>query len=265
MEKRKKITVITGACGGLGKAFVETLAAMGEPLLLLGRDAHRLAALQTEICSRFGVTAELFQADLTDDADRLRFDEYLLENQFLVQRLINVAGVDIQKPFSEYTQNKIVLQVRVNFEGAVSLCRLALKYKSEEMEIINICSICGLYPMPYFALYSATKRALWTFSVALRQECKKQGVKVTAVLPGAIPTREDIKEQIKGQGLWGKLAAKSPAFVAKKSLSAVKKNKKTCVPGGWNRVAYCCTKLIPLSLKLHFIAKRWSKISKDAF
>ena len=47
----------------------------------------------------------------------------------------------------------------------------------------------------------------------LREEVKKQNVAVTAILPGAMPTRDDIKEQIKGQGLWGRLAVKSPQAV----------------------------------------------------
>ena len=119
--------------------------------------------------------------------------------------------------------------------------------------------------MPYFAIYSATKAALTSFSVALREEMKGQNVAVTAVLPGAMPTREDIKEQIKGQGIWGKLAAKSPAWVAAYALKAVKKNKRRVIPGFWNKVMRVSTALLPESWKIRFIAKRWSKISKDAF
>ena len=91
------------------------------------------------------------------------------------------------------------------------------------------------------------------------------GVRVTAVLPGAIPTRDDVKEQIKGQGLWGKLAAKSPRFVAEQSLKAVAKNKGKTVIGFANKCMNISTKLIPLPLKLRFIARRWGKISKDSF
>jgi short-subunit dehydrogenase len=80
-----------------------------------------------------------------------------------------------------------------------------------------------------------------------------------------MPTRDDVKEQIKGQGLWGKMAVKSPAYVAEKSLCAVKKNKRQIIPGFWNKVMNFGTKILPLSWKLKFIAKRWSKISKDAF
>ena len=258
-------TIITGACGGLGGAFTETLAAQGENLLLIGRNIERLEQLRESLCVRYGLTARIYALDLTDTVQILVFEKYLKENDVRICRLINAAGADIQKPFAKYTQEKIAFQCRVNFEGATALCRLALAYKAKTLEIVNISSVSGIYPMPYFAVYSATKRALWSFSVALREEVKKDGVRVTAVLPGAMPTRQDICAQIEGQGLWGKLAAKSPQYVAEKSLQAVRKNKRTFIPGFWNRVMYYGTKLIPLSWKLRFIAKRWSKISKDAF
>ena len=119
--------------------------------------------------------------------------------------------------------------------------------------------------MPYFALYSAAKSALTSFSAALREEMKGKGVRVTAVLPGAMPTRADIRKQIEGQGLWGRLAAKSPGFVAEKSLKAAARNRRKYIPGFWNRALNAFMKILPLSWKLKFIARRWSKISKDAF
>ena len=119
--------------------------------------------------------------------------------------------------------------------------------------------------MPYFAVYSATKAALTSFSMALREEMKNANVAVTAILPGAMPTRADIKEQIKGQGLWGKLAAKTPERVALVSLKAVSKNKRKVIVGFWNKMMRVFTCWIPTSWRLYFIAKRWSKISKDAF
>ena len=119
--------------------------------------------------------------------------------------------------------------------------------------------------MPYFAIYSATKGALTSFSQALREEVKGKGVHVTAILPGAMPTREDIKEQIKGQGLWGKLAAKTPQSVARVALKAVEKNRRKVIVGFWNKLMRIGTAWMPTSWRLKFIANRWSKITKDAF
>ena len=106
---------------------------------------------------------------------------------------------------------------------------------------------------------------LTNFFTALHYELKKDGVNVTVILPGGVPTRPDIIEDIKGQGLWGRLSAKSPSFVAKKSLKAVKKNKIKYIPGAFNRFLDFIMKLAPKKIVLNFIAKRWKKQTKDAF
>jgi short-subunit dehydrogenase len=259
-------TLITGATGGLGKAFVEVCAERKENMILTGRSIEKLSFVKTEILERYPeLDVRLYAADFADEESRNAAFSQMEKDGLQICRLINVAGADIQKAFAEYTQEKIVFQCRATFEGAAAFCLFAIKNKAENLEIINISSVSGIYPMPYFALYSALKGALTSFSLSLREEMKGKGVKVTAVLPGAMPTRPDVKEQIKGQGLWGKLAAKSPKYVAEKSLIAAKKNRRKIIPGFWNKMMNVGTKLLPLSLKMKFIAKRWSKISKDAF
>lgn len=263
--QRKDYALITGATGGLGKAFVYHLAKCGYRLILTGRNAEKLNALQCELQEKYGNNPLAYPLDLTVESSRNAFFSFLEKENVRISLLINVAGVDIQKSFESYTQEKIAFQCRVNFESAVSFCHFAIKNRAERLEIINISSVSGIYPMPYFAIYSATKGALTSFSIALREEMKGKNVAVTAVLPGAMPTRADIKEQIKGQGLWGKLAVKSPEWVAEYSLKAVRKNKRKVIPGFWNKIMRVCTAWLPQSWKLRFIARRWSKISKDSF
>ena len=258
--------LITGATGGLGKAFAHTLAKRGARLILTGRSEEKLIALKNELLTKYAVSEVLyFAADLADEAGRGALMSQIKTKACAIRLLVNAAGADVQKPFAEYTQEKLIFQTRVNFEAAVSLCRFAYENRAARLEIINIASVSGLYPMPYFALYSATKSALTSFSVALREEWKKDNVAVTAILPGAMPTRADRKEQIKGQGLWGKLATKSPESVAEYSLKAVRKNKRKAIVGFWNKLMRVGTAILPQSWKLRFIAKRWSKIKKDAF
>lgn len=266
INTEQKYALVTGATGGLGKAFATTLAEGGYSLLLTGRSEEKLLALQTELKKRYPQTqTRIYPADLADGESRARMAERITEEGLRLSLLVNVAGADIQKGLAEYTQEKIAFQCRVNFEAAVSLCRFAIERKAEKLEIVNISSVSGIYPMPYFAIYSATKSALTAFSQSLREEMKGKNVSVTAILPGAMPTRDDVKEQIKGQGLWGKLAAKSPESVAVASLKAVRKNKRKVIIGFWNKVMRIATCWLPTSWRLRFIAKRWSKISKDAF
>lgn len=258
--------LITGATGGLGKAFVFALAKRKRKLILTGRNEEKLLALRQEVFEKYSLDdVYVYAADLANEQDRYALTEKIAASGVKIGLLVNAAGADIQKEFALYTQEKISFQCRVNFEAAVSTCRFAIEHRAEYLEIINISSVSGIYPMPYFAIYSATKAALTSFSIALREELKGKNAAVTAVLAGAMPTRDDIKEQIKGQGLWGKLAAKSPEWVAEYSLKAVRKNKRKTIAGAWNKIMYFGTALLPQNLKLRYIANRWRKISKDAF
>ena len=266
MDGRKEsYTLITGACGGLGRAYTDVCAEDGN-LLLTGRSPERLAALKAETeRAHPGTKVAVFACDLTRETDRAALYAFLEDGGFVFHRLCNVAGADIQKAFEKYTEEKITLQCRINFEAAVSVTRAVLDRRAADLEIVTVSSISGAYPMPYFAIYSAAKSALVSFFSALRLELKKEGVRVTCVMPGGIPTRPDIVENIRGQGLWGRLSAKPPAFVVKKSLKAARKNRRLCIPGFWNRFIYTVPRILPLSLRMKFIARRWSKIEKDAF
>ena len=268
ISKPDGYALITGATGGLGKAFVRLLASEGYPLILTGRSEEKLKKRFIEFKPSFVESnylnhVKIYAMDLTKIEERQAFFNDLRGSKMAM--LVNVAGVDTQKAVTTYSQEKIAMQCRVNLESAISMCKEAVLNKAQHLDIINISSLSGLYPMPYFAIYSATKSALTYFSIAFREEVKHKGVHVTAVTPAGIPTREDIKRQIQGQGLWGKLTSKSADFIALKSLRAVRKNKRKLVPGFWNRLMCKATALLPLSWKLKFIANRWSKISKDAF
>lgn len=255
--------LITGACGGLGGAFVRSLAGRGEDLYLTGRSGERLSALAGDVQKQYGVDVGYAACDLRNSDERIAFFARLEREGVRVKRLVYVAGVDTQMAFEKYGEEKIVLQARANFEGAVSFIRGALALCAPgECEILIVGSVSGLCPMPYFALYSATKKALEQFCLALRVELKGRA-KVCCVLPGAIPTRADVKAYIAAQGLWGRLAALPPEKVAAKALKAVGKNRGRVVIGFWNKCLQMFMKIVPLRLKLRFIARRWGKTEKD--
>ena len=258
-------TFISGATGGIGRAFAFACAADGN-LFLTGRSAEKLDLLRAEIQAEYPACAvEAFPCDLTDLSSRGRLYAYVAERGLIFSRLCNVAGVDIQKAFEKYTEEKIAFQCRVNLEGTLSVTRFVLSRRAPSLEIVTIGSISGVYPMPYFAIYSATKSALASFFSSLRLELKGQNVRITTIEPGGVYTRPDIVKDIEGQGLWGRLSAKSPAYIAKKSLKAAKKNKRICRPGFWNKFVAAVPRILPLGVRMRFIARRWKKLEKDAF
>ena len=258
-------TFISGATGGLGRTYAFILAGKGCDLFLTARNAVRLDALKNEIIGKYGVKVECFPCELTSEEKRAELIAHIRKNGFVFDRIINVAGADIQKPFTEYTPEKALFQIRVNCESAVLLTLGLLNSRAKKTELLTVGSMSGVSPMPYFALYSASKTFLQSFFTSLHYELKKEGVKVTTVLPGGMPTRPDLIEEIKKQGLGGRLSSKPPEFVVKKSLKAVAKNKIICVPGAFNKFLYFIMKISPKRIVLSFIARRWKSHRKDAF
>ncbi len=257
-------TMITGATGGLGSAFARESAERGDDLFLTARSEEKLSALCNDLHSLYPKQEfRYFACDLTDSESRQAL--FAAAQNLPLKRLLNVAGADIQKAFCAYTQEKILFQCRVNFESAVAITHFFLQHCMEKAEVLTVSSISAVYPMPYFALYSATKKAEQQFFCALHCELKNRNIHVTTLLPGAIPTRPDVIEDIRRQGLWGRMAKLAPARVAKIGLDAVRKNKNCVIPGFWNKCMRFFTAPIPLALKMRFIQKRWSKQEKDAF
>ena len=258
-------TFVSGATGGIGKAFVFECAKQKQNLFLTGRSIEKLESLKQQIVEQYDVDVQICPCMLDDEQSRADMFAFIDSIDARFDKIINVAGVDIQKGVMDYTLSKLIFQMRVNVEATITNTYSLLQRRADEVEIITISSMSGVSPMPYFALYSATKCCLTNFFSSLRIELKKQGVKVTTVLPGGVPTRPDIIQDIKGQGLWGKLSAKSPEYVAKTSLKKVKKNKRIHIPGFFNKLLYHFMKFVPLGLKMRFIANRWKKQTKDAF
>ncbi len=260
-------TLVTGACGGLGRAFCELLAARGERLFLTGTSEERLFALSEELRARYPGLCVLFRpCDLKDSAAREEFFAAADACGATFSRLVYVAGVDTQMAFEKYDEARIVAQARVNLEGAVSFLSgvIARAPLDGATELLTVGSMSGTVPMPYFALYSATKRALLQFTCALHEELKGRA-KVTCVLPGGMPTRPDIVENIKTHGLFGKLSALPPQKVAAASLLAVQKNRRKKVVGFWNQLLYFTECVLPMSVKTRVICRIWRNTEKDHF
>lgn len=259
-------SLVTGACGGIGKAFCHQLAKDNENLILLGRSEDKLEKLKGELLAiNPSIFIECLAVDLSSDSSLSQAISLLREKKIIFSGFYFVAGIDTRKPFEEYSYDKISMQARVNFESAVKLSKFCLENRAENIKMLIVSSACGLTPMPYFSLYSATKSALVYFFKGLKAEQRGKNVKITVVCPGSVPTRDDIKEDIKAQGLQGKLSKLEPKKVVKKSLKALKRNKTVFIPGFYNKMVAFVSKLTPYSIKSRVIAKKFKNKVKDAF
>lgn len=259
-------TFISGATGGIGKAFCKEIAKSGAEIFITGRSGEKLEILKRELISLGARAVEYFPCDLTSETSRKEMLAFTDERGLKFERIINVAGVDTQKGFLKYTEEKLLFQLRVNAEATTTLTHALLLRRAEgKTSVITIASMSGVKPMPYFAVYSATKAMLINLFTALHYELKSENVNVTVVMPGGVPTRPDIIEDIKGQGLWGKLSSKPASYIAEKALIASKKNKVKCIPGFFNKFMYFLESVAPRGMAERFILRRWKKQEKDAF
>jgi short-subunit dehydrogenase len=129
----------------------------------------------------------------------------------------------------------------------------------QRFRLINVCSLAGFYPMPYKATYAASKRFLLDFSRALREEIKSFGT-VTALCPAGMPTTVECMRSMFAQGYWGLATSMNPEVVARRTLRAALKGRAVVIPGLLNQFIQGLSAMVPSSIAIRYVAKRWSKV-----
>lgn len=189
--QNSRVAVVTGASRGIGKAIAEKLAANGFDLLLVSRNEFKLYQALEELLLKYpGVSIKARAFDLSDAAATKACGDWIFSNASAPAVLINNAGTFL--PGDIYKQEEGVLesQLATNLYSAYHLTRALLPAMTAQKSghIFNICSIASLRAYPNGGAYSISKFALYGFSQNLREEMKPHGIKVTAVLPGAVMT-----------------------------------------------------------------------------
>ncbi|HEX3279616.1 MAG TPA: SDR family NAD(P)-dependent oxidoreductase, partial [Pyrinomonadaceae bacterium] len=172
--------LITGASKGLGKYFARALAARKQNLILVARSKDRLEGLASELRDSQGILAEPWETDLALPGAGFQLAEKLRARNFQVELLVNNAGFGERGNFWDLPLERQLQMIHLQNTAVVEMTYqlLPAMIKAGRGSIINISSLAGLQPVPYAAIYSATKSFLITFSMALREELRPTGVKV---------------------------------------------------------------------------------------
>ena len=188
--------IITGASKGMGLAMAEKFAANNHNLILCARNEVQLYKAMEELLLKFpGSIIKCLATDLSEKALTKDFGNWAQKQAAQmpggkVDILINNAGQF--QPGSIYNEEEGLLEsmLAANLYSAYHLTRVLLPHMMENKtgHIFNICSIASLNAYKNGGAYSISKFALLGFSKNLREEMKPYGIKVTAVLPGAVYT-----------------------------------------------------------------------------
>jgi short-subunit dehydrogenase len=262
MNFSKMTALITGAAGGVGKAFAVECASRGWDLFLTDARGDPLEVLAEGLRHAYGVAVESCACDLTDPAAREALFARIAASGHTLTILINVAGLDYEGPFYEQSAQNIQTILRVNIEATLAVMHAALRYRDpwETFHIINVASLAAFYPMPVKATYAASKRFLLDFSLALREELRNQNASVTILCPAGMPTTMECIHAIEAQGLAGHLTTVDVGRVADLTLNAALRGKAVVIPGAANRILQVLGSLVPAPLLAGLIGSRWSAV-----
>ncbi|MFN4314598.1 MAG: SDR family NAD(P)-dependent oxidoreductase [Chitinophagaceae bacterium] len=183
--------LITGASRGIGKALARQFGAQGYDLLLSSRSEVALYACVEEMMTHFpniNVWGRAF--DLAEKDSCKQLAAWAIEKAGGPDIVVNNAGIFVPGAVHNEPEGALEQQIETNLYSAYHLTRAILPAMMERGKghIFNICSIASLKAYPNGGAYGISKFALYGFSQNLREEMKPHGIKVTAVLPGAVLT-----------------------------------------------------------------------------
>ncbi len=177
--------LVTGATAGIGAAFARRLAADGWHLVLVARDAARLAEFAADLTGRHGGEVETISADLSTDDGCAEVERRIAEGS-PVELLVNNAGVSLNTPFLRSLAEAEARLLRLNVHAVMRLTLAALRPMTERRHgaVINVSSVAGFGAIMPGSTYSASKAWVTNFSESIGLSARPFGVRVMALCPG---------------------------------------------------------------------------------
>ncbi|KKB13693.1 AraC family transcriptional regulator [Devosia geojensis] len=185
----KPVAVVTGASSGIGAGYARRLAARGYDLALVARRVERLELLARELGEAHGTQVEVIGADLGQEADIARIEQWLAGNP-AVTMLVNNAGTSRMGGTGALTDADVAAMLTINVTALTRLTRAVLPgfVARNEGAVVNIASALALHSLPLVSIYSGTKAYVLGFSRGLQEEVAGTNVRVQVVLPAAVAT-----------------------------------------------------------------------------
>ncbi|MBD2759304.1 SDR family oxidoreductase [Yimella sp. cx-573] len=239
--------LVTGASAGIGKTFCEQLAAQGNDLIVVARDAARLEALKNELELAHGIQVEVLPADLADRAALQLVADRIADPQRPVDLLVNNAGFGLRKSFIHNTieEEENHLDVLVRAVLVLSHAAAGAMRARGNGAIINVSSVASFLAS---GTYSAAKSWVTVFSESLAGELEGTGVTVTALCPGFTRTEFHQRAGIKAeQAAPGFMWLEADRLV-RDCLADVAKGKVVSVPGPQYKLITSLLRVAPRSI-----------------
>ena len=212
-------------------------------ILLTARSEEALRAVAAELDTH-GADAHVFPRDLSAPGADAALYEAISEAGFAPEVLVNNAGFGMLGRFESASAQTYADLLTLNVTALTGLTRRCLPYMlgTGDAGILNVASTAAYQPLPYFAVYAASKSYVLNFSQALHAECSGRDVTVTCLSPGPTRTgfqaRAGSKDMVPG-------TPESPEKVARLGLRALLAGKHAVVSGAGNKAGALLGRLAP--------------------
>ena len=188
MEMDGKVVVVTGASMGIGEAIAKVFADEGAGVVLLSRDASRAEAARHRVGHTERTLALACDVRNREDIDRAL--ALTLHHFDRIDVWVNNAGIGIRDSVADVETSALRELFETNFFGAIACMQAVVPALREQGggTIINISSVAGHIPVPFMAIYSASKFAVNAIGKGARLELKRDHINVLTVCPGYVST-----------------------------------------------------------------------------
>jgi NAD(P)-dependent dehydrogenase (short-subunit alcohol dehydrogenase family) len=178
-----KVVVVTGGSKGMGRAFVDTLVAEGAQVGCLARPSQAL----DRVARDHGAKVAAIECDVRDSAEVNHAIASVAERFGRIDALVNNAAIFHPFEIEQVSDELVDQHIDINLRGIVWLVRAAVPHlRKSRGQIVSISSESVNTPFPMLSLYAATKAAVETFSAGLRDELRKDGIRVSILRSGSV-------------------------------------------------------------------------------
>lgn len=187
----RKFAVVTGATQGIGAAIAQKLAEQGFSLAICARNASALQQTVDLLLAAGSPEVVAQSCDLSIPGSASDFAQFVLGHTESLSMLVNNAGLFLPGLLCAEPEGQLQMMLQLNLVSAYDLTRalVPMMKKQKSGHVFNICSVASLKAYSNGGSYSISKYALLGFSDNLREELKEDGIRVTALCPGATHSR----------------------------------------------------------------------------
>jgi short-subunit dehydrogenase len=188
----QKLIVVTGGSKGIGRAILEKFAAQGFDVATCARNSEELAEFEKTLTRDFPtIQVFTFKGDMGDKIQVKAFTQFVSDLKRNVDVLVNNAGYFLPGEIVTEPEGTLESMINANLYSAYYTTRgiVPLMRMKKSGHVFNICSIASIKAYANGGSYAISKFAMLGMSKCLREELKNDGIRVTAVMPGATKTR----------------------------------------------------------------------------